>query len=99
MGAIADGVSNVVPDFSGAAKSVWDGIVDKADWGYDYVTSPIPAQLIDQSIDEIQAKSPEEMGHFLVDQTTGLVTAELGGVLFEWVEGVGSGQKEGLPRR
>ncbi|PVZ15419.1 MULTISPECIES: filamentous hemagglutinin N-terminal domain-containing protein [unclassified Pseudomonas] len=86
-GNVADGISNVANDPIGAAESVWDGMLDKLKWGKDYLTSPIPAQLIDQSVDNLQAKSPEEMGHFLVDQTTGLITAELGGVLVKWVGG------------
>ncbi|TLP58292.1 MULTISPECIES: RNase A-like domain-containing protein [Pseudomonas] len=71
-------------------------MLDSASAGYAWATSDIPAQGIERAIDEAQAKGPQGTGEFLFDATTGILTAELGGVAVKWVSGrwVASGAKE-----
>ncbi|MFV3404163.1 RNase A-like domain-containing protein [Pseudomonas sp. NY15463] len=95
-GKAVDTLSQVAQHPIDTVQGVWAGLLDSASAGYAWATSDIPAQGIERAIDEAQAKGPQGTGEFLFDATTGILTAELGGVAVKWVSGrwVASGAKE-----
>ncbi|WP_171031024.1 MULTISPECIES: hypothetical protein, partial [Pseudomonas] len=86
-GKAVDTLSQVAQHPIDTVQGVWAGLLDSASAGYAWATSDIPAQGIERAIDEAQAKGPQGTGEFLFDATTGILTAELGGVAVKWVSG------------
>ncbi|MGY4532622.1 filamentous hemagglutinin family protein [Pseudomonas sp. TE3786] len=53
----------------------------------DWISSPIPAQSIERSLDDLATMSAANAGGLLFDSATGLLVAGVGGKLVSWVGG------------